>query len=191
MLDEKQIDALKELCNIGSGSAATVLSSFLKRDIRIRVPRILGGKEAADLIGEENRWVLIAHAIGGPIGGRLVVCVRRGDAERMMQVLLGSIPPDWQQDDNAASAIREVSNILTSYFLSVMGQFFKQVLVPGIPELTLGTAEPLLDELAQNQGILVETSFHEKGGETVWYLFVLPEPSAMSNALNHLLEPKS
>lgn len=187
MFDEKQLDALKELCNIGSGSAATVLSSFLRRDIRIAVPRVLAGKEAADLIRGGNDWVLISHDIGGPIGGRLVVAVRRPDVVRILNALLATVPAEWTQDENAISAIREVSNILTSYFLSVLGQFFKQVLVPGVPELSLDSAETALADLHSTEGLLIETSFQEKGGDTVWYLFVLPEPGRMHSALNQLL----
>lgn len=188
MFDEKQLDALKELCNIGSGSAATVLSSFLRRDIRIAVPRVLAGQEAAELVREGRDWVLISHAIGGPIGGRLVVAVRRPDVGRILNALLGSVPPEWTKDENAVSAIREVSNILTSYFLSVLGQFFGQVLVPGVPELSLESADTALADLHRTEGLLVETSFQEKGGDTVWYLFVLPEPGKMQLALNHLLK---
>lgn len=187
MLDEKQLDALKELCNIGSGSAATVLSGFLKRDLRIEVPRIFAGAEALKKIAPSQDWLFIAHVIGGPIGGRLVVCVRKSDAERMVKVLLGSLPPDWPRDDNAMSAVREVSNILTSYFLSVLGLFFKQVLVPGVPELLPSTAEALGAALSDLPGILVETSFKEKGGDAVWYLLVQPDPEAITAALDGLL----
>lgn len=188
MLNEKQIDALKELCNIGSGSAATVLSGFLKRDLRMEVPRILAGAEALAKVAPSADWIYIAHAIGGPIGGRLVVCVRQSDAERMVGVLLGAVPKNWRHDDNAMSAVREVSNILTSYFLSVLGQFFKQVLVPGVPEVLPPTPEALGAVLPGGPGILVETSFKEKGGEAVWYLLVQPEPAAMRAALDGLLQ---
>lgn len=189
MFNEKQLDALKELCNIGSGSAATVLSQFLRRDLRIEVPRILAGDEAAKLIGANGEWMLIAHAIGGPIGGRLVVAVRSADAERIVATLLGALPPKWREDDNAMSAVREVSNILTSYFLSVLGQFFGQVLVPGIPELLTVPPQALLASMKEQQGLLVETSFREKkSGDTVWYLFVLPEPAPMTAALDNLLK---
>jgi chemotaxis protein CheC len=189
MLNENQLDALKELCNIGSGSAATVLSGFLKRDLRIEVPRILAGPEAVAKLAPSAEWLYISHLIGGPIGGRLVVCVRQSDAERMVKVLLGSVAADWRQDDNSMSAVREVSNILTSYFLSVLGQFFKQVLVPGVPVVLSADSESLQAALSEaEESILVETSFKEKGGEAVWYLLVQPEPDAITAALDGLLK---
>ena len=191
MFNESQLDALKELCNIGSGSAATVLSAFLCADIRIEVPRILNAPEAERLFGGGGEWVMVGHAIGGPLGGRLVVTAREKDVRKILRALLGGVPPGWRENDMAASAIREVSNILTSYFLAVLGRFFDQVLVPGVPDLEVGSPATLMENLAAREGMLVETSFREKGGSSLWYLFVLPDPPAMELALNRLLEKGS
>jgi chemotaxis protein CheY-P-specific phosphatase CheC len=146
------------------------------------------GRDAARMFDGSAEWIMIGHAIGGPIGGRLVIAVRRKDVDSILKTLLGSVPANWQNDEYASSAIREVSNILTSYFLSVLGQFFGQVLVPGVPEMVMESPQALADSLSQRSGILVETNFHEKGGETLWYMFVLPEPDAMSSALDNLLK---
>ncbi len=168
-----------------------MLSSFLRRDIRIEVPRVMPGTQAAKMFADSSDWVMIGHAIGGPIGGRLVIAVRRKDVDAILLTLLGNVPANWQEDEYASSAIREVSNILTSYFLSVLGQFFHQVLVPGVPEMFVDSPRALIDSLAERTGILVETHFHEKGGDTLWYMFVLTEPEAMSDALNALLKRNS
>jgi chemotaxis protein CheC len=40
-LSEAQLDALRELANIGSGTAATALSQMIGREVRLSVPRAL------------------------------------------------------------------------------------------------------------------------------------------------------
>jgi chemotaxis protein CheC len=188
MFDDRQLDALKELFNIASGSAATVLSSFLKQDIRIEVPRIIEGKAATDLLRQPQDWAAIEHAVGGAIGGRLVVLVRGNELNVVLGTLLKREVTDWQNDEEACSAIREISNILTSYFLAVLGQFFRQVLVPGVPELTFEIETPLRGLFKNDQGMLVETRFYNPHGETLWYFVMMPEGGSMMNALNTLLK---
>ncbi len=41
---EMQLDALRELANIGSGTASTALSSMLGRSVDITVPRLVGAR---------------------------------------------------------------------------------------------------------------------------------------------------
>ncbi len=188
MFDERQTDALKELCNIASGSAATVLSSFLKTDIRISVPRILAGDALAEQLGSsDENWVVIRHAVGGNIGGTLSVLVREADVPPLLRPLVGEAALVWNEDAMAGSAVREISNILTSYFLSVLGQFFRQVLVPGVPVLSLEDNNRLLSGIGREQSVLVETHFHDRAGETLWYLLLSPESDSLTDALETLL----
>ncbi len=187
MFDERQLDALKELCNIASGSAATVLSPFLRQDIRIEVPRVVPGEDAVRFLEATESWASIQHAVGGKVGGRLVVLVRSADLGQVLEPLLGRPVARWHEDEAACSAVREISNILTSYFLSVMGQFFGQVLVPGVPELSVTVDPALLNQVHENEAILIETRFHNRGNETLWYLLLLPERGSMHTALDQLL----
>ena len=58
-LDEMQLDALREIGNIGSGNAATALSEMLNRQVDITVPQI-GILEYAEVTeslgGPEQLW---------------------------------------------------------------------------------------------------------------------------------------
>ena len=188
MFDDRQADALKELCNIASGSAATVLSSFLQRDIRIEVPRIMHGGDMQRVLTEAQEWVAIQHDVGGSIGGKLAVLVRSNEVASLLKPLVGESAQHWNEDEQALSAVREISNILTSYFLSVLGQFFHQVLVPGVPEMTFQNSAALLGLLEKRSGFLVETRFHDRAGDTLWYLMLLPDGDSMNVALDLLLK---
>lgn len=188
MFDERQLDALRELCNIGSGNAATVLSSFLRQDIRIEVPRVLRSFELRSTLGDASQWVVIEHTVTGSLGGRLAILVRKSDIPAMLQALMGEARSDWYFDETARSAVREISNILTSYFLGVLGRFLGMTLMPGIPELLVAPAESQIEALWQPDGILIETHFHRADGHSLWYLLLSPDPQAMGSALNRLLQ---
>ena len=56
-LSEIQLDALRELANIASGTAATALSQMLAREVEISVPRALAlpPADAVEACGEPER----------------------------------------------------------------------------------------------------------------------------------------
>ena len=57
--NEMQLDALRELANIGSGNAATALSQMLGEDVSLQVPRALALPlaDAVDEAGESEAVV--------------------------------------------------------------------------------------------------------------------------------------
>jgi chemotaxis protein CheC len=52
-LTELQLDALREISNIGSGNAATSLSMLLNRQINVSVPKV---KYCTFRSGDRNDW---------------------------------------------------------------------------------------------------------------------------------------
>ena len=69
-----ELDALREVGNIGSGNAATALAQFLNRKIDMAVPNasIMELNDIPNLVGGANKAVLgIFLKIMGEIDGRL------------------------------------------------------------------------------------------------------------------------
>ena len=74
-LNDMQLDALKEIGNIGSGNAATALSSMLEKAVNIAVPKInvLDYNSACNALGgPEQLLVGILFSLSGDITGMMM-----------------------------------------------------------------------------------------------------------------------
>jgi chemotaxis protein CheC len=117
---ELQLDALRELANIGSGTASTALSSMLGRAVDISVPKAqaLPFAEAVDAAGPAEQNITgIVLGIVGEMRGTVLLLVPPADADAMCRML--GVEPD---DEFALSALGEIGNIVgTSYINALAG----------------------------------------------------------------------
>jgi chemotaxis protein CheC len=117
---ELQLDALRELANIGSGTASTALSSMLGRSVDISVPnaRALPIAEAVEAAGPVEQEITgIVLGIVGEMQGTVLLLVPPADADAMCRML--GVEPD---DEFALSALGEIGNIVgTSYINALAG----------------------------------------------------------------------
>jgi chemotaxis protein CheC len=117
---ELQLDALRELANIGSGTASTALSAMLGRSVDISVPKAqaLPFAEAVESAGPaEQDITAIVLGIIGEMQGTVLLLVPPADADAMCRML--GVEPD---DEFALSALGEIGNIVgTSYINALAG----------------------------------------------------------------------
>lgn len=129
---ELQLDALRELANIGSGSAATSLSNLLGLPVDISVPtsNALALNDAVDAVGAPDE---IVTAVVMPVFGELdgVVLLVFTPAEAAVLCGLLGVDPD---DPVAISALGEVGNILGCAYVGALGTLAGMELEPRPPE---------------------------------------------------------
>jgi chemotaxis protein CheC len=117
---ELQLDALRELANIGSGTASTALSVMLGRSVDISVPKAqaLPIAEAVEAAGPPEQDITgIVLGIVGEMTGTVLLLVPPADADAMCRML--GVEPD---DEFALSALGEIGNIVgTSYINALAG----------------------------------------------------------------------
>ncbi len=116
---EIELDALRELANIGSGTAATSLSGLLGIPIDVSVPSAsaLPLADAIDATGPADLLVTgVAIELDGDLEGAAVMLFPEEDA-RTLCGLLG-LEAD---SELAASALGEVVNILCASYLGALG----------------------------------------------------------------------
>lgn len=108
--DERQLDALRELASIGSGTAATALSQLLGRPVALAVPRALalGLADALEAVGEPDAMVA---SVVIPVGGDAELVVLLLFSNRCAATLceLLGVEPRSELGD---SALGEIGNIL-------------------------------------------------------------------------------
>jgi chemotaxis protein CheC len=118
--NDVQLDALRELANIGAGTASTALSEMLGRSIDLAVPdvSVLPMAEAVELLGPPEQEITgIMLGVEGELPGTVLMLLSPENAEKIC-VMLG-LPPD---SDLAPSALGEIGNVVgTSYLNALAG----------------------------------------------------------------------
>jgi chemotaxis protein CheC len=143
---DMQLDALRELANIGSGTAATALSSLLGRPIDVSVPNALALPlaDAVDAAGPADAEVTaVVLPIFGDIEAVVLMLFHRVDAESIC-TLLGVEPGS----EVGVSALGEVGNILGSSYVGALGMMTGLELEPRPPQVAERRLGSLVEDLA-------------------------------------------
>lgn len=168
-LKELQLDALREVENIGAGHAATALSQMTNRRIMISVPKISVTRleDVAELLGDPNEVVaaILLHMLGDLTGRTLLVFPEHA-ARRLCDLLLGRpIGKTERFDTLEQSSLKEAGNILCGAYMNALSSFMGMMLLPSVPSLVIDLSSAVLTSAALNFGsdrdhvFCVETQF--------------------------------
>lgn len=134
-----ELDALREVANIGAGHAATALSQMINRKIMISVPEVnVTPLEAVPgLLGDPDDVVVaILMQMMGDLTGRTLLVFPRADAGTLCDLLLGrKLGETTAFGEMEESGMKEVGNILSSAYLTALSDFMGMMLVPSVPSL--------------------------------------------------------
>src|SRR5690348_865180 len=142
-----QLDALREVANIGAGHAATALSQMVGETIMISVPTISVTRleDVPPQLSEPDEPVaaVLMHMLGDLTGRTLLVFPRR-TAARLAELLLRR--PDGVPEFNEMqqSAIKEAGNILSSAYMNALSDFMGMMLIPSPPALAIDMSDAIL-----------------------------------------------
>jgi len=145
-LKELQLDALREVANIGAGHAATALSQMIGETIMISVPTISIARleEVPPHITTPDEPVaaVLMHMLGDLTGRTLLVFPRR-TAMRLAELLLHRRESE-DFSDMQQSAIKEAGNILSSAYMNALSDFMGMMLIPSPPALAIDMSDAVL-----------------------------------------------
>jgi chemotaxis protein CheC len=128
-----QLDALRELANIGSGTAGTALSQMLGRPVDISVPAALAlpVADAVDAVGAPEEEVTgVVIPLAGDMQAIVLLVFPTADAGTLCE-LLGVEPGT----DVGLSALGEIGNILGASYVGSLGAMTGLDLEPTPPQL--------------------------------------------------------
>lgn len=130
-LNELQLDALREMSNIGSGNAATALAAMLGRPVDLDVPaaRVLGLADAVDAAGPpENDVAAVVIPVFGDLFANVVMLFTPDGADDLAGLLGVAGDPEM-----TLSALGEIGNILGSSYIGAIGSMCGLDLEPEPP----------------------------------------------------------
>jgi chemotaxis protein CheC len=117
---ELQLDALRELANIGSGTASTALSSMIGRSVDVSIPsaEVLSLADAVDAAGPPEATVTaVVMPIVGDLDALVMMIFHESDVEGLCP-LLGVEP----HTEVGLSALGEIGNILGTSYVGALSQ---------------------------------------------------------------------
>jgi chemotaxis protein CheC len=169
-LKELQLDALREVANIGAGHAATALSQMTNRTIMIAVPEVNVRplEEVTDLIGRPDEVVaaVLMHMMGD-LTGRTLVMFDETSARALCDILFRrSAGATREFGAMEQSGLKEAGNILASAYMNALSDFMGMMLLPSVPSLVVDQAGAVLTTTYLNFGhdrdyvFCVETEFN-------------------------------
>jgi chemotaxis protein CheC len=145
-LNPNQLDALREVANIGAGHAATALSQMIGQTIMISVPTINIARleDVPPQVAEPDEPVaaVLMHMLGDLTGRTLLVFPRRTALGLAAMLLRRPVADDFGEMEQ--SAIKEAGNILSSAYMNALSDFMGMMLLPSPPSLAIDLSTAVL-----------------------------------------------
>jgi len=200
-LKESQLDAMREVANIGAGHAATALSQMTNRTIMITVPRVNMRplEEACDTIGtpDEVMAAILMHMMGDLTGRALLLFPQRSAQTLCDFLLRREIGTTQEFGEMEQSALKEAGNILASAYLNALSDFMGMMLVPSVPSLVIDLSGAVLTSAHLNFGhdrdyaFCVETSFRLEGATEPLggHFLLLPDMASLRSIFDAIRLP--
>jgi chemotaxis protein CheC len=141
-LDPSQLDAMREIANIGAGHAATALSQMTHSVIMINVPEvaILRLEDVGSAIGEpDDVAAAVMMKVLGDVTGRTVQIFPAESAARLTSLVTGQ-PPGAVEDAFTAEqqeTLKEIGNIIVGAYLNALSDFMGMLLIMSVPAIAV------------------------------------------------------
>jgi len=197
-LTSRQLDALREVANIGAGHAATALSGMTGGTILVSVPRIkiVRIEDIATEFGSPDVPVAaVIMAITGDLGGSTMLVFRKEAALVLASMLTPrALGVEGELTKIGESAIKETGNIVGGAYLSALSEFLGMKLLPSPPDMAIDMAGAILVSAESEFGsehdyvFCVESEFVLRDGDArLRGIFLLmPDRASLKSVLDVL-----
>lgn len=197
-LSSIQLDALKEIGNIGAGNAATALAQMVNSKIDMSVPqaKILLFSEVPGLVGGPDQHVVgIYLRVEGSAPANILFVIPIKQAcllvDMLMYKQMGSTDMD-NFGDMEMSAMMELGNIISATYLNALASFTGLKMLPSVPALGIDMAGAVMDAILAQFGeiadhvLVLETDFKRDALDIIGHFILLPEPGSLDIILKSL-----
>lgn len=192
-LSPRQLDALREVANIGAGHAATALSQMTDQRIMISVPQlsIASIDDMPNQIAEpEEPVAAVLMKMEGDLTGLTLLVFPHPIAMRIAGLMMRR--PVTTLGVIEESAIKEAGNILSAAYLNALADFLKMTLLPSPPSLAIDMSDAVLSSTfvasahGSMQVVCVESEFQllEENERLRGFFLLLPDPASLRRILD-------
>jgi chemotaxis protein CheC len=197
---ELQLDALREVANVGVGQAASALARLLGgRRVSMSVPRVevLPLREVVGLLGGPAApLVAVSLQMCGELTGHMLLAMDDRHARALAGALLSQAPraDGALLSEEERSALAEVANITGSACLSAIGKLTNLKLLPSPPALSRDAAQAVVrqallhDLVGEARAVVLEARMLLEGleGGLEGQLLLVPDAPSLRTLLARL-----
>lgn len=194
-VNERYVDVLREIGNVGAGNATTAIASMLGIRIDMSVPKVelLEASRLGSAICPEDEIIVgIFLEVQTDIEGSMMFLMRMDSARFLVNKLMGRDTEDEKEfDDMDLSALKEIGNIIAASYLNALSTMTNLIITPSIPYIAVDMAASILSVPAIQFGqfgdnaLFIQTEF----GDDVMingYFILMPEQSSYEKILTAL-----
>ena len=187
-----QLDALKEVSNIGAGNAATALSMMLGKKVDMTVPAV-NVIRLEDIV-EENGECEVAGTVVrvlGDIAGNILLVFEKPTAENIIEKLVGS--KQSPESEMGSSVLCEIANIISASYMNSIAQLTNLAILPSVPATSYDMLGAILtttfiESNQYDEYILdIETVFLDETEENIGgHFYYIPMPGSLEKILKSI-----
>ncbi|MDZ4167138.1 MAG: chemotaxis protein CheC [Coriobacteriia bacterium] len=195
-LSAMQIDALREVGNIGAGHAATALSQLVGTPVKIGVPdiRLLPITEVPAVFGgPENLVGAVYSRLLGDLSGGLLFIALRKDLLAIADLLRSrEVGTSKSLGADEEGLVTHAASVLQSAYLAAVSRFTELSVLPSPPQFAFDMMGAILEAVTTAIGmkaetaILIMTRFETEEVAVDAALFYLPDPDSLDVVLGRL-----
>jgi chemotaxis protein CheC len=187
---DMQLDALRELANIGSGNAGTALGSMLGKSVDISVPTaaVLPLAEAVAIAGRPDD---LRHGVVVPIIGDMAAVVVLLFPDPDARTLCGIYGIEPSTPDGK-SMLGEVGNILGTNYINVLAEMVGMQLEPAPPQVVEDMLGAILQSVLLGRGddidhaLILDSALMVEGEQCSLSFLLLPDHGGIKQLLERL-----
>jgi chemotaxis protein CheC len=188
------LDLIREIGSIGTGNAATALSSMLGKTVRMALPdvQILGYNEAIKFLGDPEEIVAaILVKMSGEINGLMLFILKLDFINEVLNsVMHEEIEDYYQLNVLETSALEEIGNIIISSYVNAMSTLSNVTINLSVPDTAVNMlggilSVPMVEFGYQTDKMMMISGQFIIGGKVLHSdLLMMPD----IESLNYLME---
>ena len=196
-LNDMHIDALREIGNIGSGNAASALSTMLCCPVNISVPtvQVLDYNDAVEQMGGPEQMIVGSLiSLEGDVQGMILFLLQKNFSSMMIKTLLcAEEAPEMESiDEMGYSVIQEVANIMAASYLNAIGSLTGLTIGMSTPSLCIDMLGAILSVPAiyyaniSDKIIYIQDEFSGHDFRAPSHILLLPDMDSLKNIMGKL-----
>ena len=197
-LNEKYLDVLREVGNIGAGNAATASSEMLGYMVKVSVPsvKVADMKDVAKEIdtGDEEVIAILINLDQDLIGTILTV-LYKPFVNELIKTFLGceiKTTDDLRANEMAKSALSEVGNITAANYVNALARLSKMTINILTPDLHIEKLQDMMEKQTKafkefgDKVVLIDESFIIKDEEYKSSMILMLELDSLNDLMEKL-----
>jgi len=194
-LNDIHLDVLREIGNIGSGNAASALSTMLATSVNIAVPtvRIMDYEEVVEKLGGPEQMIVgLLLKLEGDVQGMIMFLLHQNFANMLLASLLGEEIPLSQIDEIGYSALQEVANIMAASYVNAVAAMTGLIINISVPAMCVDMLGAILSVPAihyaniSDKIILIEDEFRGNEMHAPNHILMIPDVDSLKKIMTNL-----